>query len=243
MRERLKLFFAQSFLLISSVFTEQSQICVTNANLALLEQGDLFWWDNLTHCLCPHVWWKHLKFWPMILRKKNYCKSTKNEWASYHNKIGWLSFVLMQDSWQRLISDSISWRKTLKNLHNSQLLWPVVSTPCQEMKNHLIRKVGFEGTPRLDPHWKLQPVAYKVNMEWRSELKSVNKDNSHSWVRISHGFKQIGHDFEQQWAGNFRSAVRRICVEIEYEWFCMSIKGRSKTTKTRTCQLFHKNHA
>ena len=50
LRERLKLFFAQLFLLISSVFTEQSQICVTNANLAMLEQGDLFWWDNVTPC-------------------------------------------------------------------------------------------------------------------------------------------------------------------------------------------------
>ena len=40
MRERLKLFFAQLFLLISSVFTEQSQVCV---NPAMLEQGDLFW--------------------------------------------------------------------------------------------------------------------------------------------------------------------------------------------------------
>ena len=43
MRERLKLFFAQLFLLISSVFTEQSQICVENTNPAMLQQGDLFW--------------------------------------------------------------------------------------------------------------------------------------------------------------------------------------------------------
>ena len=40
---RLKLFFAQLFLLISSVLTEQSQICVKNTNPAMLEQGDLFW--------------------------------------------------------------------------------------------------------------------------------------------------------------------------------------------------------
>ena len=51
-RERLKLFFAQLFLLISSVFTEQSQICVKNVTPAMLEQGDLFWQGNLTHCLC-----------------------------------------------------------------------------------------------------------------------------------------------------------------------------------------------
>ena len=35
MRERLKLFFAQLFLLISSVFMEQSQICVKNTNPAM----------------------------------------------------------------------------------------------------------------------------------------------------------------------------------------------------------------
>ena len=43
MKERLKLFSAQLFLLISSVFTEQSQICVKNTNPDMLEQGDLFW--------------------------------------------------------------------------------------------------------------------------------------------------------------------------------------------------------
>ena len=38
-RERLKLFFAQLFLSISSVFTEQSQNCVKNAKPGMLEQG------------------------------------------------------------------------------------------------------------------------------------------------------------------------------------------------------------
>ena len=70
MRERVKLFFAKLFLLISSVFTEQSQICVTNANPAMLEQRDVFWWDNMTHCLCQQVcWWKHQNLWLIILRK------------------------------------------------------------------------------------------------------------------------------------------------------------------------------
>ena len=51
-RERLKLFFEQLFLLISSVFTEQLQICVKNVTPAMIEQGDLLWNDNLTHCSC-----------------------------------------------------------------------------------------------------------------------------------------------------------------------------------------------
>ena len=48
-RERLKLFFAQLFLLISTVFTEQFQICVKKSKPAMIEQVDLLWQDNLTH--------------------------------------------------------------------------------------------------------------------------------------------------------------------------------------------------
>ena len=53
--ERLKLFFAHLFLFISSVFTEQSQICVKNVIPAMLKQGDLYWQDNLTHYFCQQV--------------------------------------------------------------------------------------------------------------------------------------------------------------------------------------------
>ena len=60
--------------------------------------------------------------------------------------------------------------KVLQNSHNSQMQWPVVNTLCQETKKHMNRKVGSEGTPKLGPYWKLQPVACKVKMELRSEL-------------------------------------------------------------------------
>ena len=46
-------------------------------------------------------------------------------------------------------------------------------------------------------------------------IMSVNKDNSHSWVRMSHGLNKISHGLEQQRAGNLRNGVRRICVNIE----------------------------
>ena len=93
----------------------------------------------------------------MILHVKNhYCRDLA-------------SFVRMQDSWLLLRSDSISWRKTLKNSHNSQMQWLVVSTLCQETKMHLNRRVGSEGTPKLGPYWKLQLVPCKENMELRFE--------------------------------------------------------------------------
>ena len=94
---------------------------------------------------------------------------------SCHNKTSWANFVLMQDSWLQLKSDSISWRNTLKNSHNSQIHWLVVSTPCQETKIHLNQKVGPEGIPKSGPYWKLQHVVYKVNMEWKSELSLWTK--------------------------------------------------------------------
>ena len=43
MGERLNLFFARLFLVISSVFTQQSQICVKNRKPAMLKEGDLSW--------------------------------------------------------------------------------------------------------------------------------------------------------------------------------------------------------
>ena len=69
-----------------------------------------------------------------------------------------------------LTTVEVGQRKTLKSSHKSQIQWPVVSTPCQEMKVYLNQKVRSEGTPRLDPYWKLQPVDSKVNVEWKSEL-------------------------------------------------------------------------
>ena len=92
----------------------------------------------------------------------------RKDWADLQNfffeklsQQDWVSkFVLMQDSWQRLTSDGTSWRKSLKNSHNSQIQWLVVSTLCQETKVYLNQKVGFEGTPKLGPCWKFQLVAW-----------------------------------------------------------------------------------
>ena len=35
-----------------NIYGAVSDFCVKNAKLAMLEQGDLLWQDNLTHCLC-----------------------------------------------------------------------------------------------------------------------------------------------------------------------------------------------
>ena len=74
-----------------------------------------------------------------------------------------------------LKSDSISWQKTLENSHNLQSQCLVVSALRKEMKNHLKREVGSEGTPKFGPYWKVHPVACEVNTEWQSELSLWTK--------------------------------------------------------------------
>ena len=71
-----------------SIYGADSDLCEEDTNLGIIEQGEMFWQDNLTHCLCQ-VWWRHLHLRPMILRKKFYCKDTKNKWKGSHNKIVW----------------------------------------------------------------------------------------------------------------------------------------------------------
>ena len=177
----------------------------------------------------------------------NYCcKDMENELESYHNKTDWTNFVRMQDSWLLFKSDSISWRKDTE-----EFLQFTDSVACRE---YTLPRDEDSSEPKGWISTKIGPVLEvttcclqgKYGVEIR--IMSVNNDNSHSWVRIFSWPEQVGHGLEQQGgrrrqrAGNLWDEVRRICVEIKCKWFCKPIKGQSKTTKTRFCQLIHKNY-
>ena len=131
----------------------------------------------------------------MILHIKNYyCKDTENELKSFHNKTDWAKFVRMQDSWLLLKSDSISWRKTLKNSHNTQIQWLVVSTPCQEKENSSEPKGWIRGNTKIGPVWEVTTCYLQGKYGVVIRIESVNKDHSHSWVRISHGLNKLVTD-------------------------------------------------
>ena len=80
------------------------------------------------------------------------------------------------------MSDNISWRKTLKNSHNSQIQWFV-----ERGKPIWTRRLG----PRLDPYWKLQLVVRTANMELRSESFPRTKNFFHSRVKVSQGVNKL----------------------------------------------------
>ena len=74
-------------------------------------------------------------------------------------------------------------------------------------------------------------------MELRSEL-SLNRDNIHSWVRISHGSNWCVMNLNNNETGNLRSVAWRTSVATECDGFCIPIKGKSKTTNKGTCCFF-----
>ena len=79
MEKRLKLFFAQLFLLISSVSTQQSPLCVMNTVLVKHERRDPCRHNNLTHCSSQQdCWGQHLHLRLKFLHKKIYCKRYKD---------------------------------------------------------------------------------------------------------------------------------------------------------------------
>ena len=92
--------------------------------------------------------------------------------------------------------------------------WPVVSTLCQEVKKHLNRKVGSEGNTRIGHVLEVTTCCLQSKYGVEIRIMSMNKDNSHSWVRISHGLNKLVTNLniiEQE----LPNTVRRICVEIE----------------------------
>ena len=143
----------------------------------------------------------------------------------------------MQDSWKQLKSDSTSWQSTLTSSYNLQSQWHVVSILYQEMKNQLTRKVGFEGTPKLGPCWKSQPVTCKVKMELRSELclsaETILTDGS----EFSHGLNKLvtnlideEYDDNEQETSETKTEVFQLKTEVFA--FASRSKAKAKTEKT-----------
>ena len=71
---------------------------------------------------------------------------------------------------------------------------------------------------------------------------SMNEDNSHSWVRISHGSNKFVMNLNNNEQEIPEVKLESYALKLDAKGLCMPIKGQSKTTKTRTCRLFHKNH-
>ena len=183
MEKRLKLFFAHLFLLISSVFTEQSadmceecDSCHDRTGRPVVEgqsnpfaRADKFVDEDNTYTFDR---------WSCTTRRRSIAKDIRNELKSYHNEDR-VSKVLY---WCRIPDNG--WRRTV--LHNKGH-WRVLTIYrfsglswvhfAKRWKFIWTKRLDSREHPRLDPCWKLQPVAYKAilwsgNQNW----VYVNKD-------------------------------------------------------------------
>ena len=98
-------------------------------------------------------------------------------------------------------------------------------------------KGWIQGNIKIGPVLKVTTSYLHGKHVVETRIVSLSRDNSHSWVRISHGSNKIGDGLEQQRYRNSRRSARRTCVTTGCERFYMPIKGKSKTTKKRTFSL------
>ena len=80
-------------------------------------------------------------------------------------------------------------------------------------------KSWIQGNTKIGP--VLEVVICYLHGKYGVEIRimSVNRDNSHSWVRISHGSNKFVMNLNNNEQGNSRSSARRVCVEIGCEGF------------------------
>ena len=193
MRERLKLFFAQLFLFVSSVFTEQSQICVKNTNLAMSEQGDLFWYDNLTHSL----------FVPTSSLTKTPTRSTDDPaqedlLQKYQERVDKLSeqnrvIQFCTDAGFLTTVDVGQYFMTEDTEEFSQF---TESVACREYTLPRVEKSSdpkgwLRGNTKIGPVFEVTTSDLQGKYGEEIRIESINKDTSHSWVKISHGLNKL----------------------------------------------------
>ena len=86
---------------------------------------------------------------------------------------------------KQLKSDKISWQNKLKSSYNLQSQWHVVSTLCQEMKNHLTRKVGFERT-QFGP--VLEVTTCRLQGKYGVEIR-IESENKRQFSLVGQNFQ------------------------------------------------------
>ena len=108
-------------------------------------------------------------------------------------------------------------------------------------------KGWIRGNTKIGPVLEVTTTYLQGKFGVEIRIESVNKDHSHSWVRISHGLNKLVTDLSNNKEDDNNEqetlwdAVRRFCVENECSCFCEPIKGQSKTTKTHSCLLIYTN--
>ena len=112
----------------------------------------------------------------------------------------------------------------------------VANTPFHETTKLLNQKGGSEEIRELDLYWKVTTSFqhFKYGIEIRNG--SVNKDNSHSWVRISYGTVRYVNDYIKHDTENFADPQEKKDEFEQKDNLCSSclLIQEKKTTKIQS---------
>ena len=175
----------------------------------------------------------------MILRKKIHCKSTKNEWKerlSQQNRVikfctdaGFLTTVEVGQYFMTKDTDELS-----------QFTEPVAcreyTFPQDEKSTDL--KGWIRGNIKIGPVFEVTTSYLQGKYGVEIGIESVNQDNSHSWVIVSHGLNKLVTDLRNNWEDDNNEQETS---EMQFEDFALktnvlAFASRSKAkAKPRRC--------
>ena len=228
---RLELFFAQLFLSISSASTELSQICVKNTKACHIRTGRL----ELTGQSVPlFESTSSLMKTPTLslefLFKKICCKKYKErvDRLSQQNQLTKMCIDagFLKTVGRTVLHEKAHWR--VLTIYRNQ--WHVASTLCHEMKKSTDLKGWIRRNTKIGPVLEVTTSYLQGKYGVEIKIESLDKNNSHSWVRISHGLNKLVTDlFDTEFDDNEQETSKTkaidICVENGSICFCKSIKG------------------
>ena len=122
--------------------------------------------------------------------------------------------------------DNTSGRKTLQISHNF-MQWLVVHTLVQEKKKHHNRKVGSKDT-KIGPGSEVATsyLLGKYGVEVR--IMSLNRDNTHSWVRISHGSNKCMVNLNNNETEITEDQLEEYALKVSAKDFACRSKAKAK---------------
>ena len=104
-------------------------------------------------------------------------------------------------------------------------------------------KGWIQGNTKIGPVLEIATSCLhgKYGVEIRN--MSMNKDNSHSWVRISHDSNKFVTNLNNNEQEISEEQLEEYALKLDAKDFACRSKAKAKTTKTRTCRPFHQNNA
>ena len=226
----MKLFFAQLFLLISSVSTEQSQICVTNANPDMLEPGRLVLVGQYDPLFVPTSVMKT----PTLLTDD---PAPDDLLQKYKERVDKLS---QQNRVIKFCTDA----GCLKTVEVGQYFMTkdteefsqfTDSVACREYtlprdEKSSDPKGWNRGNTKIGPVLEVTTSYLQGKYGVETRIESVNKNNSHSWVRISHGLNKLVTDLSNNKENDNNELATS---ETQFDNFALKSNARAFASRSK----------